>query len=392
VSKTPEPITVPTTADVATIARLSDAVVRNLQITQCYHELTTALATRIAGEANWCTFATWASKQAGQTIRGEDLQRALEQRFAQSPGLDAAVQAVAAQLRLLGAKRDLVGIRRAVENVLDTPAIFRRTSEAVATGNLKVFAEIGHEFARFLAECSGDAEFDAEKIERFCARLREGDPPDGQRYLRQAFSRYYQAMFEPITKRRTELLLFANLEVGFHEQTRLQPEILAALNAAVADPDQLTARVISAVFPLQAASILRVRRFFRRLVGGRTPLDLAVETMVDLARREIRLVLTDHLMTLGFPRGVVLKLGTDLRARFPASLTRIENTELTQLLSRIDPTPDQLRESGATDWADLPERLHYIADLFRCYHQSSELFDPPFDGVQVAALKAGKRP
>ncbi len=49
---------------------LQDAVVRNLQITQCYHELSAVLAGRIAGEANWCAFATWASRQAGQTIRG----------------------------------------------------------------------------------------------------------------------------------------------------------------------------------------------------------------------------------------------------------------------------------------------------------------------------------
>jgi len=40
-------------------------MVRNLRITQCYSAL--------AGAANWCSFATWVSKQAGQTIRGEDL-------------------------------------------------------------------------------------------------------------------------------------------------------------------------------------------------------------------------------------------------------------------------------------------------------------------------------
>ena len=37
------------------------------------------------GPANWCTFATWASKQAGQTIRKEDLRRAFERVFTESP-------------------------------------------------------------------------------------------------------------------------------------------------------------------------------------------------------------------------------------------------------------------------------------------------------------------
>ena len=69
----------PSVADVERIIALADPVVRNLQITQCYHELSRALARRTVSHANWCTFAVWASKQAGQTIRKEDLARALEQ-------------------------------------------------------------------------------------------------------------------------------------------------------------------------------------------------------------------------------------------------------------------------------------------------------------------------
>ena len=76
----------PTVADVERIAALRDPVVRNLQITQCYCELSRLFAARTGGEpANWCTFATWASKQAGQTIRKEDLERAFERVFARSP-------------------------------------------------------------------------------------------------------------------------------------------------------------------------------------------------------------------------------------------------------------------------------------------------------------------
>ncbi|HSL70052.1 MAG TPA: hypothetical protein VK864_07395, partial [Longimicrobiales bacterium] len=63
---------------VRTIALLPDPVERNLRITQCYYELSKTIAARTAGGANWCTFATWASRQAGQSIRREDLQRAIE--------------------------------------------------------------------------------------------------------------------------------------------------------------------------------------------------------------------------------------------------------------------------------------------------------------------------
>src|SRR5215213_5295875 len=69
---------VPTVDDVNRITALVDPVIRNLQITLSYHELAVAMTARTGIGANWCTFATWASKQAGQTIRKEDLARTFE--------------------------------------------------------------------------------------------------------------------------------------------------------------------------------------------------------------------------------------------------------------------------------------------------------------------------
>jgi hypothetical protein len=391
-SGTPGHADFPKLADVERIAGVEDAIVRNLQITQCYHELTAALGERLAGNANWCSFATWASKQAGQTIRGEDLARTLDHAFAHSPALEDAIGLVAEQMRALGAKPGVTEIRRIVIGLLSPADAAARAADAVARGNLKVFAEIGHEFARFLEQCAADALPDPAIIAGFLRGLRDGEPPEGQRFLRQAFTRYYDALFEPDAKHRAELLLLANLEVGFHEQTRLQPEIVEALHVAIADPDELTPKLITAVFPRQAAWLARARRFLRRLIGGPTPLDYAVRRLVELARREVRLVITAHLMTLAFPRGELLRLGEDLRARFPASLERIGNADLIALLARVDPTPDSVRESGASDWGDLVERMHFIADLFRCYHESEAMFDPPFAVDQVLAIKAGRRP
>ena len=61
-------------------------------------------------------------------------------------------------------------------------------------------------------------------------------------------------------------------------------------------------------------------------------------------------------------------------------------------LARIDPTPNATLRSGATDWADLAERMHFITDLFRCWHARAELFTPPYDAVQIAAIRDGRRP
>ena len=71
-------MSVPTVSDIDTIGAIGDPVIRNLRITQCYHELSRAVGERVAPGANWCTFATWASRQAGQTIRGEDFARAVD--------------------------------------------------------------------------------------------------------------------------------------------------------------------------------------------------------------------------------------------------------------------------------------------------------------------------
>jgi hypothetical protein len=380
----------PDIRQVKQIAAHRDPVIRNLQITQCYHELSAALTERTGPSANWCTFATWASKQAGQTIRKEDLARTLERWLEVSPAASQAAEEVAASGMLLGG-RPRQEVRALVWKALDPRTAIDRTSAAVGRGNLKVFAEIGREFACFYADCLEDAAYDADKIDRFCAGLRPGDPPEGQDYLSQAFRRYYQAFFENDPKRRTELLLLANLGIGYHEQTRLQPEIAASLDIRLVDRDPLARQLISLLFPTWGWAIYPALSLLRRLRGP-TRFELAVEALADAARHQIRVLITEKMMTIGFPHGVVIRLGDDLKDGFPASLREIIDPDLRSLLARIDPTPDDLRQSGVVDWSDLPDRLHFIADLFRCYQESPDLFEPPFTPQQVTVITAGNMP
>ena len=383
------PDRVPAITEVDRIATTRDPVLRNLKITQCYHELSATLAERSGPSANWCTFATWASKQAGQTIRKEDLTRTLESVLDTAP--TQAVQGVAASAQDIGARRDTEEIKELVWDAWRPWAAVDRASDAVGRGNRKVFEEIGREFARFSSSCLRDVSFDPDRIARFCDELRPGDPPDGQRYLRQAFSRYYQSFFESDAKKRAELLLLANIEIGFHEQTRLQPEIAEALDALLVDPKQFRRRLIKAIFPARGWFV-RLRLFFTRLLGRPAPFDAATNALIAIVRQHARLAITEHLMTIGLPRGGRLRLGSDLGGEFPVLLEEITNPDLHALLGRIDPTPDSLRETGVLDWADLPDRLHFIVDLFRCYQESRDLFEPPFTPEQVAALTAGRMP
>lgn len=380
----------PTTTEVKAITALADPVARNLRITQCYHELAVAMSTRTGAGANWCAVATWASKQAGQSIRKEDLARALEDLSGSSEDAAQAVREMAADGAQLpgGDARSLAGAAVALWQAVNPASAFQRSSDAVARGNCKVFEEIGFEFARFLA-LFGDGRPDEARLAGFCGGLRAGEPPEGQRWLCQAFTHYHQALVEPDARARAELLLLANLEIGYHEQTRLQPDIVVALNAPICDPVALRRRLLAELFPDPTA---RLRLLLLRVLGRAGPLFRARDRLAGELQRLGRLAITEQLMTLRLPGGRVLRLGQDLRADFPQPLKHTTNSDLQALLSQVDPTPDSLQDTGAQDWGRLPDRMHFIADLFRAYHLDGTLFDPPFTADQEVAIRAGQLP
>src|SRR3954471_8257508 len=74
----------PSVVDVQRIVAIESPVIRNLEITYCYSRLAAACAERNGAGASWCTYATWASRQAGGTIRGEDLLENLQRRLGKS--------------------------------------------------------------------------------------------------------------------------------------------------------------------------------------------------------------------------------------------------------------------------------------------------------------------
>lgn len=368
------------------IARLGDPILRNLQITQCYYEISQEVAGLTGFSANWCTFATWASKQAGQTIRQQDLLRAFEECFYRSPEISAALEDMTSSLKDMGARLPVAVSKDALLRALNPASAFARAGDAVARGNKKVFEEIGREFARFLAAFKDDAGFDRNKTARFCAALRPGDPPDGQRFLGEAFTAYCEARFNT-GKKKIELMLLANLCAGYHEQIRLQPEITEALNAALSGSVELRRKLSSLVLP---GFYLRARA---RVLGDRQSLLNSVfDRLIGEVNRLIRQVITDQLMTLRLSSTEVLRLGRDLQGNFSQALENISNPRLREILAHIDKTTNSLNQSGTKDWADFADRMHFIADFFRIYQERRHLFDPPFTSEQVAALQSGNRP
>lgn len=383
----PEPATKPPdVSEVEQITRLTDPVVRNLRITDCYHQLSTAMAGRTGPGANWCTFATWASRQAGQTIRGEDFVQQLERSVKLPVKVLHPIQSLWRALLRRGIFRPETRLGRMVREIHSPFDAFERASDAVARGNRKVFEEIGWHFARYLNQCPADAAPQSEEFQRFLTELRPGDPPEGQSYLRQAFTHYQAQRFQSHAGARAQLVFLANLEIGLHEQTRLQPEIREAMDSAASTAEDLGARSLAVLFPGSAGWWSVARTPLAAL------LDRLARSFSRFAQGVSRQVVTDCLMVLGLPGGAAIHLGQNLDTPFPETLSNLDNADAVRLLERFEPPPSKPDDCGAKDWSELPQRMHYIVHLFRAFHERADLHRPPFTPEQVRLIQNGVVP
>jgi len=371
--------------DVRRVAAIANPVIRNLEITHCYSRLAAAFAAHRDEGANWCTYATWASRQAGRTIRGEDMLEQFGRRLGEGRWLLHPFAMLWRRLLRRGLFQRETRIGRLTAELHTPFDAFERASDSVARGNLKVFEEIAIEFARYLHECPPDTPVESPQFQRFVERLRPGDPPDGQRYLRQAFARYERRRLAPDAKARAELAVLANLEIGLHEQMRLQPDIREALDAAYSTQEDLGRRALEALFP-SATRWWSVARRPAVAVAG----VVAAGTQ-RTASRLAREVITESFMVLSLP-GRVLALGTHLADAYPEVLREPADAELAELLVRFEPVPPAPDDCGAREWSDFRQRMHYIVHLFCAFHLRGELSRQPFTPEQVACFGRGVVP
>src|SRR5262245_26316960 len=209
--------TPPRVDTVERIAAVDNPVIRNLEITECYADLSAAMRARTGDAADWCTFATWASRQAGNTIRGEDLLDAFDRHLGHRSWLLAPLSSLSRVLLRKGLFQPTTRLGRILSQIHTPFDAFERASAKVAEGNLKVFAEIGREFARFMATVPIDAHAESPEFVTFAAGLRPGPPPDGQDLLKEAFGYYQHQLSETEKPARAAWILLANLKIGLHE-------------------------------------------------------------------------------------------------------------------------------------------------------------------------------
>lgn len=372
----------PSVAEVVRIVAISNRVIRNLEITECYSRLSHAMQACTGAAANWCTFATWASRQAGSTIRGEDLLKRFERNLGHQASVLAPLQSLYRMLLRKGLFEPDTRLGKVVSEIHTPFDAFEAASEAVAKGNLKVFEEIGREFARFMATVPADAKHDSEEFRAFAAAFRPGPPPEGQDYLKEAFAYYQQQRHEADPTIRAAGILLANLKIGLHEQTRLQPQIAAAVDAPLKTVVDLGGRVLRILFPRSREWSEKAQRAAAWLI------DWLAAKLQAAAVKITREAVTEAMMVLALPN-VVLSLGRNLEAPVPPVFNGKLPEALNNLVKEYDPCLPGSSDCGAKDWCNLPQRMHYILHLFRAYAEDNSLFTRPFTEEQVARFRAG---
>jgi len=364
---------------------LADPVIRNLRITQAYFDLSTACHGPVTANANWCTFATWASQQAGRTVRGEDLVISLKRRALLATPFLAVAEKVGrwfVRQGLFNPNERLGRLANAIHGPLDG---LEAASREIALGNQRVFEEIGFEFARFLAMRGGDVSYNAAGLAEFTAGLRPGAPPDGQDRLKEAFANYYAAKFTADPAARAQLEYLANVRIGIHEQIRLQPQIERGMTEPVIDEATWGLKLLASLFPGSVTWWGWVRDGFAGVLW--VTLRPVRKRMIAL----IREVVTQHMMTLSIA-GRLLSLSDSVPLPPSPLLETLTNPDLVALLATVPPPVGGMGDVGASDWSSLGQRMRYISHLFRAWHQRPEVFDAPFQTAQVMSISEGVVP
>lgn len=345
----------PTLHEIEVVILDPDPVRRNYGITRLYYRIGVALGRLLGDEdVNWPLFGARASYTAGFAIRKEDLQ--LTEVAGGGPWLRIRAWFVGRLIR-----------NSVVERHVD--AILSTVSDAIAAGNLRIFAEIGTVLGRFVTVLGRDRAYDEAHLASFLDTLVDGPVEvGGQDLLKRALTCWYEAAFEEDRDAKAEKLFLGNCLIGLHEQTRVQPEIDEALEA----PLRLTMGYEPGRWLLNRPALrwLPMRQVLQRVTDG-----IGHAFMRRLAHM-LRQGTTRLMMRLRLPHGD-LWLGKPVRSSITTPLSEeLATLDLPEVRSFVEPH-GRGRPRGATDWASLPERMRYIVGLFRAVQKDRTLWEAP---------------
>jgi hypothetical protein len=409
-------------ARVEEIARMTNPAMRNLYITQGYHDLARQMGA-IVGEENatWATFGCWASKTAGTFIRHEELPRFVRRMLERHPELAKHSDRIRDETTEVaeGVAHALLNPRRTAASAV--ARIATHTALYIGEGNRVVFAELAASYADFI-HAFGNGDLDEDRLADLLTVYSAGaTQPDeihvdhathkitserrgGQDWLMDMLRTLHQAALTDDANRKAELLLLASAYGGMHEQTRLQTYIAAALSTAIDD-------VLIPQLRLDAAPdahhhhgpvdwiIIRVGRLVARI-----------------SRRRVAEWSSRRMMTMPLPDETI-RLGEDIRAEkggdlYPSALVTLSEPALVKIMGRFsrgtfnDRVVRAVARVGArlpgdrpvvfgtaaSNWSDFDQRMRLIFAYFRTRQQCEALRQDPFTAAQLEALAVGEMP
>jgi hypothetical protein len=317
-----------------------DRAERNEAVTQQYHDLSTAMSGIVGSDnANWATFAVWASDEIGRNLDG-------------TTGI------------ALG------------EAAFGDPKFW------LSKGNSMLISDIGPGF-QYFTETFADGQNRHLTFEQYWSNFQqefagrgisylEGGSGDAELDMKNAFKAYHEAMqlhdrqqasADPaeqaqLADRRADLMLYANTLVGLQEQEIVQQDIENGLSAPLAGAAEWAGIPVDAI----AARFLD---FHLPSADGRG--ERRIDTDHDIPQQDDRV---DPAGT-GFTTadGRVIQLDTALRDR------------LASLPGDSDGGADEydIANSGTQRWQDYGERMGSIYHLFANFQQYDALFGNPRD-------------
>jgi hypothetical protein len=358
-----------------TVALNDNPILRNLKITQGYCALSKAMSTMTGGaNVSWCGFASWSSKTIGVSIREANMSQRGLLAITQSRIYQATLQQVVNILEDAG----VIGIGpfdNVIAQALDDGI------DNLKQGNAEVYGEIGALYCRLISAVGNDANLDLTRLAPVIASL-DGRPSEegGQDLLRRAAQNYYRARFETNPSLKAQLVLLANAQIGKHEQMRLQRCLEEFLGAALEQ---------------------RMVEHAQQLCRGKAPLEIAVLPIAreagKLAKDEWAKFATGLVLHLDLPGNETLHLSFDVpppqgKSLYPPELQNLSNPDTREILQEFNSDGPKAIGTGATDWTDLTQRMHYILVLFRSRQLESILLSNAFSSAQESDLAAGRMP
>jgi len=343
------------------VAGTTDPALRNLRITQTYHDLGCRVAARgLQADATWLFFAVWASKTAGGIIRGEELPACLRDHLDANEKLAETRERVNRRWRFFR----WLGVPGCLEHShllrvgLD---VADEVSAQIAAGNLSVFEELAPRFAQLTVEPQA------------------GVPTESFSPVDAAMDAYRQALSEPDAEKRAILVLGANTTAVAHEQQRLQDKIEAALDAPIVDG-------LKSLIDTEVSRWVPGKAF--HAAAGKAVAELCTE--LELVWRRAVTVTMMRLVTadehLDLHDTVPALPGQPL---FPGPLA---GGDAGAAVAAWDLTAGEGHPCGASDWSAMRERMNYIVNFFRSRQRHPGLSSSPFSADQVAAIEAGQIP